>query len=343
MFSYLLIMKQDKILLAHGSGGRLSRQLIQELILPHLGNPTLSRLDDAAQLKIKSDRIAFTTDSFVVDPIFFPGGDIGKLAVCGTVNDLAMSGALPKYLSLALILEEGLPLADLERIILSVKHATAEAGVQVVTGDIKVVRRGEAHKIFINTAGIGVIPAGVNISGDKVTVGDKLIVSGNLGEHALAVMANRVGIEFNPALLSDVAPLSDLVADMLNVCPQVHALRDPTRGGLAGTLNELAQAAQVGIMVQEGCIPVTEAVAGACELLGFDPLYLANEGKLLVSVAAADADKLLAQMRRHKYGVQAQIIGEVIAEPKGLVQLKTSIGGTRILDIPAGEQTPRIC
>ncbi len=336
-------MKYDKILLTHGSGGQLSRQLIEELILLHLGNPILSRLDDAAQLEPESGRLAFTTDSFVIDPIFFPGGDIGKLAVCGTVNDLAMSGALPKYLSLAFILEEGLPIADLERIVLSIKQTAAEARVQVVTGDIKVVGRGDAHKIFINTAGIGVVPAGVNISSDKLTVGDKLIVSGNLGEHALAVMANRAGIEFNPALLSDVAPLSGLVADMLNVCPQIHALRDPTRGGLASTLNELAKASQVGIVVQEECIPVTEAVLGACELLGFDPLYLANEGKLLTFVAAADADRLLAQMRQHKYGARAQLVGEVIAEPQGLVQLKTAVGGTRILDMPAGEQTPRIC
>jgi hydrogenase expression/formation protein HypE len=336
-------MKHDKILLAHGSGGKLSRQLIEELILAHLGNPTLSRLDDAAQLKINSGRIAFTTDSFVIDPIFFPGGDIGKLAVCGTVNDLAMSGGLPKYLSLAFILEEGLPLADLERIILSIKHTTAEAGVQVVTGDIKVVGRGYAHKIFINTAGIGLIPDGVNISGEQLAAGDKLIINGGIGEHALAVMTQRVGIEFKPPLLSDVAPLSGLVADMLRVCPQIHALRDPTRGGLAATLNELAQASQVGIVLQEACVPVSEAVAGACELLGFDPLYLANEGKLLASVPAADADKLLKQMRQHKYGAQALVIGEVIAEPKGLVQLKTVIGGTRILDMPSGEPTPRIC
>jgi hydrogenase expression/formation protein HypE len=254
-----------------------------------------------------------------------------------------MSGAIHRYLSLAFILEEGLPLADLKRIIHSIKETVAAAGSQVVTGDIKVVNQGQAHKIFINTAGIGSIPAGVNVSGSRLTAGDKLIINGGIGEHGLAVMAQRAGIDFDPPLVSDVAPLAGLVAEMLTVCPDIHTLRDPTRGGLATTLNELARAAAVGIVVQEELIPVNPAVVGACDLLGFDPLYLANEGKLLVSVAAEDAEAVLRQMRRHKYGRQARIIGEVIAEPQGLVQLKTTVGGTRILDMPTGEQTPRIC
>jgi hydrogenase expression/formation protein HypE len=336
-------MKQDKILLDHGSGGRLSRQLVEELIMPRLGNPVLSRLDDAARLEWNSGRLAFTTDSFVVDPVFFPGGDIGKLAVTGTVNDLAMSGAVPLYLSLAFILEEGLPLAELERIVQSIKQAATEAQVQVVTGDIKVVNQGSAHKIFINTAGIGAIPAGVNISARQLRAGDKLILSGGIGEHGLAVMLARTGIGFAPPPRSDAAPLAGLVAEMLKICPRIHTLRDPTRGGLAATLNELAEAAGVGIVVQEELIPVDPAVAGACELLGFDPLYLANEGKLLAGVPAAAADTLVQQMKRHKYGREARIIGEVIAEPKGLVQLKTIVGGTRVLAMPTGEPTPRIC
>jgi hydrogenase expression/formation protein HypE len=332
---------EDKILLAYGSGGKLSQDLIDSF-LPELANPILDRLDDAAVFEL-SGRLAFTTDSYTVNPIFFPGGDIGRLAVCGTVNDLAMSGARPRYLSLAFIIEEGLPVADLKRIITSIKKAAEEAGVKIVTGDTKVVNQGSADKIFINTAGLGTVPEGVNISAGNAQPGDKIIVNGNIGDHGIAVLSQREGLKFQTPVPSDCAPLNGLVAEMLETSGNIHCLRDPTRGGLAVTLNDFARQSKAGIIVDEEKIPVDRAVLAACELLGFDPLHIANEGKLAAAVAPGDAGAILAAMKRHKYGRQAAIIGEVVKEHPGRVVMKTGLGASRIVDIPVGELLPRIC
>ena len=279
---------EDKILLAHGSGGKLMHDLIQSF-LPDLANPILEKMDDSAVFDV-SGRLAFTTDSYTVNPIFFPGGDIGRLAVCGTVNDLSMSGARPLYLSLAFIIEEGLPVADLKKIIASIKKAAAEAGVKIVTGDTKVVNQGSADKLFINTAGVGIVPEGVNISAANARPGDKIIVSGNIGDHGIAVLSQREGLKFQVPVPSDCAPLNGLVADMLAASRNIHCLRDPTRGGLATTLNDFAGKSHVGIIIEEDKIPVDRAVLAACELLGLDPLYIANEGKLVAVVPPEDAD-----------------------------------------------------
>jgi len=332
---------EDKILLAHGSGGKLSQDLIKSF-LPDLANPILEKLDDAAVFEV-SGRLAFTTDSYTVNPIFFPGGDIGKLAVCGTVNDLAMSGARPLYLSLAFIIEEGLPVADLKKVLASIKKAAAEAGVKIVTGDTKVVDQGSADKLFINTAGVGAVPEGVNISASNARPGDKIILSGTIGDHGIAVLSRREGLTFRTPVPSDCAPLGKLVADMLKVSANIHALRDPTRGGLATTLNDFAEQSGVGIIIEEDKVPVAPAVAAAGELLGLDPLYIANEGKLAAAVTASDADKILAAMKRNKYGGDAVIIGEVIAEHPGRVVMRTAMGASRIVDVPVGELLPRIC
>ncbi len=332
----------EKILLAHGSGGRLSHDLIDRILAPPLNNPILSRMDDSAVFEL-SGKIAFTTDSYVVSPIFFPGGDIGRLAVCGTVNDLSMSGARPLYISLALIIEEGLELEDLRRVVESVAETAAEAGVIIVTGDTKVVNRGKADRLFINTAGIGLIEGGADISGSNARPGDRIILSGGIGEHGMAVMSKREGLQFNLPVTSDCAPLNHLVADMLAASRRIHSLRDPTRGGLASTLNEFARQSGVGITIEEAKIPVHDGVRGACELLGLDPLYIANEGKLVAVVDPGDADMVLAAMKKNKYGVQAAIIGEVTTEHKGRVVMKTRIGSSRIVDMPAGEILPRIC
>ncbi len=333
---------EDKILLAHGSGGKLAHDLVEKSFVKTLANPLLDKLDDSAVFEL-SGRLAFTTDSYVVSPIFFPGGDIGRLAVCGTVNDLAMSGAKPLYLSLAFIIEEGLPLSELEKIVNSVQRAAGEAGVKIVTGDTKVVPRGSADKLFINTAGVGVIPDGVDISGDKAGVGDKVILSGAIGDHGIAVMSQREGISFDTELESDCAPLGGLVADMLNASRNINCLRDPTRGGLATTLNELASQSKVSIRIEEKAIPVREAVLGACEMLGFDPLYVANEGRLVAIVPPEDADKVLKAMKKNKYGKDAVIIGEVAAKPPGRVVMKTVLGAHRIVDMLVGDLLPRIC
>ena len=332
----------DKILLAHGSGGKLAHDLVAKSFVKTLANPLLDRLDDSAVFDI-SGRLAFTTDSYVVSPIFFPGGDIGKLAVCGTVNDLAMSGAKPLYLSLAFIVEEGLLLSELEKIVSSVQKAAEEAGVEIVTGDTKVVTRGSADKLFINTAGVGVIPDGVDISGDKAKPGDKVILSGAIGDHGIAVMSQREGLSFATKLKSDCAPLGGLVADMLGASLNINCLRDPTRGGLATTLNELAGQSKVNIRIEEKAIPVREAVLGACEMLGFDPLYVANEGKLVAIVPPKDADKVLKAMKNNKYGREAVIIGEVADGPAGRVVMKTVLGAHRIVDMLVGDLLPRIC
>ncbi|MFH0913952.1 MAG: hydrogenase expression/formation protein HypE [Chloroflexota bacterium] len=335
-------MMEDRVLLAHGSGGKLSHDLIQKHFLPLFQNPLLAKMDDAAVLEL-GGKFAFTTDSFVVSPIFFPGGDIGKLAVCGTVNDLAMTGAQPLYLSLSLVIEEGLPIADLQKVMESVKKAAEEAGVQIVTGDTKVVERGSADRLFLNTAGIGVVPEGVDISGSHARPGDKVILSGGIGEHGIAVLSQREGLEFSVPIVSDCACLNKLVADMLKASPNIHCLRDPTRGGLATTLNELAGQSQVGIRIEEDRIPVHDAVRAACDLLGFDPLYVANEGKLVAIVPAEDAEKVLAKMKRNRYGKQATIIGEVVSQHPGRVVLTTRLGASRIVDMLVGELLPRIC
>ncbi|MGD0795754.1 MAG: hydrogenase expression/formation protein HypE [Dehalococcoidales bacterium] len=334
-------MMEDKILLAHGSGGKLMHDLIQSF-LPELSNPILERMEDSAVFDV-SGRLAFTTDSYIVRPLFFPGGDIGKLAVCGTVNDLSMSGARPLYLSLALIIEEGLPVAELKKVILSIKKAAAEAGVKIVTGDTKVADRGSADKLFINTAGVGLVPEGVSISAANARPGDKIIVSGTIGDHGIAVLSQREGLKFDIPVPSDCAPLNGLVAEMLTAMRNIHCMRDPTRGGLATTLNDFAGKSQVGIAIEESKIPINKAVQAACELLGLDPLYIANEGKLVAVVPPADADAGLAAMKRHKYGKNAAIIGEVVTAHPGRVVMKTILEASRIVDMPVGELLPRIC
>jgi len=332
----------DKVLLAHGSGGRLSHDLMERHIMPYLKNPILNKLDDSAVLELKG-RIAFTTDSYVIKPVFFPGGDIGRLAVCGTINDLATSGASAKYLSLGLIIEEGFPITDLERIIASVSSTAKEAGVLVVTGDTKVVDHGSCDGIFINTSGIGVIPEGVNISGSRASEGDRIIITGTIGDHGIAVMAQREGLKFSVPVESDRAPLNGMVSEILKVSPDIHCLRDPTRGGLAGTLNELAAQSDVGIMIEEGSIPVKDAVRGMCEILGFDPMYIANEGKMVVIAAPEDAAGIVAALHGNRHGRDAAVIGEVGSRHKGRVVLKTGLGASRIVDMLTGDLLPRIC
>jgi len=333
---------EDKILLAHGSGGKLAHDLVEKSFVKAFANPLLAKLDDSAVFEL-SGRLAFTTDSYVVSPIFFPGGDIGKLAVCGTVNDLSMSGAKPLYLSLSFIIEEGLTRSDLNKIIDSTQKAAQEAGVKIVTGDTKVVNQGGADKLFINSAGIGVVPEGVDISGGNARPGDKVIISGTIGDHGIAVLSQREGLSFSTQLESDCAPLASLVAEMLGVSSDIRCLRDPTRGGLATILNELAEQSGVSIRIEEEKLPIREEVQGACEMLGFDPLYVANEGKLVAIVSAGDADKVLQTMQGNRYGGNAVIIGEVEAEHPGRVAMKTSLGSFRIVDMLVGDLLPRIC
>ncbi len=333
----------DKILLAHGSGGKLTHELIERYFLPYFKNPYLELLNDQAVFDIHS-RAAFTTDSYVVDPIFFPGGNIGDLAINGTVNDLAMSGARPLYISAGFILEEGFAIKELEDILSAMKKSAEDAGVMIVTGDTKVVNKGKADKIFINTSGIGVIEKPVNISANNLKAGDKIIVSGAIGDHGIAVMAKREGLDFESPIMSDTAPLHGLVADMISVAPDsVRALRDPTRGGLATTLKEFAISSNIGIVIYEDRIPIKPEVQGACEILGLDPLFVANEGRLAASVSSKSAEAVLKAMRKNKYGKDAAIIGEVVSEHPNTVILKTRIGGKRIVDMLMGEQLPRIC
>jgi hydrogenase expression/formation protein HypE len=336
-----------KILLAHGSGGRLSHELVAKEFVPPWDNPILDQLNDSAVFALSRDgggpRLAFTTDSYVVKPLFFKGGDIGRLAVCGTVNDLAMVGARPLYLSASFVIEEGLPLATLRAVVRSMRDAAAEAGVQIVTGDTKVVEGGAADELFVNTAGVGLVPPGVEIGGASARVGDAVIISGSIGDHGIAVLSQREGLEFESPVASDIAPLNGLVAAMLAASADVRVLRDPTRGGLATSLNEVAQQSAVGIQIYEPKIPIKDGVWGACEMLGFDPLYVANEGKLVAIVGPEDAEKVLNVMRGTTYGEEAAIIGEAVAEPEGKVLMKTSIGGTRIVHMLVGEMLPRIC
>ena len=337
------ILSHDTVQLAHGAGGKLSNEMIDKIFLPRFLNTTLEKMEDQAILENPGGRIAFSTDTFVVDPIFFPGGDIGDLAINGTVNDVAMSGAQPKFLSVGFILEEGLPFETLHRIVLSMEEAAKAAGIQVVAGDTKVVNRGSCDKLFINTTGFGFVPDGVNISASNLKPGDKIILSGTLADHGMAVMTSREGLSFQSTVLSDTAGLNHLVADMLNVSKDIHALRDPTRGGLATSLNEFAAASNVGIQLEDDKIPVKDDVRGACEILGIDPLYVANEGKLVAVVPPEIANDMLAAMKRNRAGKNASIIGEVTDQHSGVVALRTGLGANRIVDMPVGEQLPRIC
>jgi hydrogenase expression/formation protein HypE len=333
----------DRVLLGHGSGGKLMERLIRESFLPIFQNDILARMGDSAILEMDGVRLAFTTDSYVISPLFFPGGDIGRLAVAGTVNDLAVSGARPLYLSLSLIIEEGFPLEDLDRINRSIRATADEAGVLVVTGDTKVVNRGAADGLFINTAGIGTLRPGVDTSGRNARPGDRILLSGTLGDHGIAVMCQREGLEVEAPLQSDVAPLNELIRGLLEPGEAVHFLRDPTRGGVASVLNEFARATGLAVVLQETQIPVRREVRGVCELLGLDPLYVANEGKCVAVVGVEHAEQALRILRDHPLGRDAREIGEVTHSPPGKVLLRTEIGGTRIVDPLIGEQLPRIC
>jgi hydrogenase expression/formation protein HypE len=361
----------DVILLAHGSGGQLGHELIEQVFARYFDNPILSELNDAAVIRVprcvlrpsplvgmlrdvpcsqdsqpetRNPRLAFTTDSYVISPLFFPGGDIGKLAVCGTVNDLAVAGAEPRYLSAGFILEEGLPLETLERVVVSMAETARAAGVQIVTGDTKVVNHGAADELFINTAGVGVVPEGIHLGPSNLRPGDRILVSGTLGDHGMAVMMEREGLQFSSALQSDCAPLNGLIADVLVACPDaIRCMRDPTRGGLVSTLNEWAAAAGMGIEVDESAIPLRDEVRGACEILGLDPLYVANEGKVVVAVAAEHAETALGALRAHPLGREAAIIGQVTESHPRQVALRTLLGVRRVLDMLVGEQLPRIC
>jgi hydrogenase expression/formation protein HypE len=339
----LPIGEYQTVLLAHGGGGRLTQQMIHRLFLPEFRNDYLEQMHDGAVVPTSGRRLAFTTDSYVVRPIVFPGGDIGTLAVNGTVNDLAMCGARPAYLSAAFIIEEGLPMNDLRLVARSMREAARRAGVQLVTGDTKVVDRGKGDKLFITTSGIGFIDPDVEIHPARARPGDKIILSGSIGQHGIAILSAREGLEFETQIESDTAPLGELVGTMLGVCRDIHVLRDPTRGGVATTLNEIAAQAQVGLMITEDRIPVIQEVRGACEILGLDPLYVANEGKLLACVAAESCDAVLDAMVAHPLGKHAAVIGEVTADHPGMVMMKTTIGGTRVVDMLSGEQLPRIC
>ncbi len=334
--------QNEKILLAHGAGGKLGHDLLDTVILPELANPILNELHDGAKLKV-SGNIAFTTDSYVVKPLFFAGGDIGKLSVCGTVNDLSVTGAVPRFLSAAVIIEEGFPVADLKRIVRSVKETARAANVAIVTGDTKVVERGKGDAIYINTAGIGEIIPGTDISPTNVTGGMKIILSGYIGDHAACLLGERHGLNLGAALKSDCAPLNTLTAEMLSAVPDIAVMRDATRGGVAAVLNEIAVAAKVGILIDEEAIPVREEVRGVCDLLGFDVLQLANEGKLIAIVPAAKAETLLSVMRRNPLGQNAAIIGEVRDSPQGTVGLRTALKSIRVVDMPAADIVPRIC
>jgi hydrogenase expression/formation protein HypE len=332
------------VLLAHGGGGRLTQMLIERMYLPTFANPTLETLHDGAIIDVDGARLAFSTDSFVISPLFFPGGDIGSLAVHGTVNDLAMCGARPLALSAGLILEEGLPMTDLWRIVQSMQQAAQNVGVPIVTGDTKVVDRGKGDGVFINVTGLGLVPPGVQISPYQAQPGDVILINGAIAVHGIAIMSVREGLEFETTLQSDSAPLSDLVSKLLAAAHEhVHVLRDPTRGGLASALNEIAGQARLGVHLEEARIPIWDEVRGACEILGLDPLYVANEGKCLVFVARHMAEKVLEVMREHPLGREAAIIGEVVEDHPGKVFMRSRVGGARVVDMLSGEQLPRIC
>jgi hydrogenase expression/formation protein HypE len=337
------ISTHKEIVIAHGSGGKLTRSLIEKLVLPAFANGALNELHDGAALSIFGGQLAFTSDSFVVNPIFFPGGDIGDLAINGTVNDLAMCGSRPLYLSAAFIIEEGFAMERFSRVLESMRRAAMQAGVSIVTGDTKVVERGKGDGIFISTSGIGIIPSGVTIHPRRAQVGDKIILNGTIADHGIAIMAARESLAFETAVNSDTAPLNGLVEAMLAVEPDIHVMRDPTRGGVSSALCEIASQAGLSIRLNEASIPIREEVRAACELLGFDPLYVANEGKLLAFVPPSRAGAVLEAMRAHPFGQNSAIIGEVTAEPPGVVIMKTRVGGNRVVEMLAGEQLPRIC
>jgi len=337
------ILDHDTVQLAHGAGGRLSADLVGRLILPRFSSRELDRLEDQAVLDLPPGRLAFSTDTFVVSPVFFPGGDIGDLAVNGTVNDVAMSGAEPAVLSVGFVLEEGLPLADFHRILCSMEAAARKAGVRIVTGDTKVVGRGSCDRIFINTSGIGVVPDGVELGADLIRPGDVILLSGTVADHGMAVMTVREGLSFASTVRSDTAALNGLVRALLDACPRTRTLRDPTRGGAATTLNEFAAAAGCGLVIDEAAVPVRPDVRAACEILGIDPLYVANEGKLIAVVPGEDADRALAALRGHELGREAVVLGRAVAEHAGRVVMATRLGARRIVDMPIGEQLPRIC
>jgi hydrogenase expression/formation protein HypE len=339
----LPLRDHPNIILGHGGGGKLSAELVEHLFLPAFANETLDSLGDSAVLEFSGQRLAFSTDSFVVKPLFFPGGCIGDLAVNGTVNDLAMSGAQPLYLSAGFIIEEGLPLATLGGVVERMSAAAREAGVALVTGDTKVVDRGHGDGVYINTTGLGVVPEGVTIAPSRARPGDVVLVSGTIGDHGMAIMSVREGLEFDTLIQSDTAALNDLVRAMLEATRDIHVLRDPTRGGVASSLNEIARASHCGIVVEERRLPVEPAVAAACELLGMDPLYVANEGKLIAIAPPTIAEKLLAAMRDHPHGQRAAIIGRVVEDHPGMLVAQTPLGTSRVVDMQIGEQLPRIC
>ena len=334
--------EHEYITLAHGAGGKISQELMEQVILPEFGNPILNEMHDGARLSL-SGKLAFTTDSYVVQPLFFNGGNIGKLAVCGTVNDLAMTGAVPRYISAGMILEEGFPVEDLRKIAHTMKEMAEEAGIAIVTGDTKVVERGKCDGIYINTAGIGELIEGVEISPKKVRPGMKVLLSGFLGDHAATILAGRHGLELPDHIKTDCAPLAGLTQALLQAAPHTAVLRDPTRGGVAAVLNEIAGASQCGIIIEEEDLPIREEVQGVCDMLGFDPLYLANEGKCVAFVPAEEAEVALKAMKSSPYGREARIIGETTADAPGQVALRTAIGGLRVVDMPLGNLVPRIC
>jgi hydrogenase expression/formation protein HypE len=336
-------MKMDKILLDHGSGGKISHRLTTDMLLPVFDNPILAQLNDGAIFELEGLRIAFSTDSYTVDPIFFPGGSIGDLAINGTVNDVAMCGGNPLYLSVGLIIEEGFAVKDLEKIVVEMGKAAEIAGVTVVTGDTKVVPKGAVDKIFINTSGLGLIPQDINIASHHARPGDQIILSGTIADHAITILTRREGLSFESSITSDTAPLNHMVNRMFSASKDIHVLRDPTRGGVGTALNEIAEKSQTGIKIYEERIPLKNEVAATCELLGFDPLYLANEGKLLAFVLPSDTDAVLAAIREDPFGRDATVIGEVVEDHSGKVIMETRIGGSRIVDMLAGEQLPRIC
>jgi hydrogenase expression/formation protein HypE len=345
----------DTVVLGHGSGGKLSAELVRSIFLPAFQNPELAKLNDQAVLNVNGTRLAFTTDSFVVKPLFFSGGNIGSLAVHGTINDLAMAGARPLFLSVAFILEEGFSLTELRRVVNSLSQAAADADVQVVTGDTKVVERGSGDQIFINTTGIGLVPGSLELSADRARPGDKVLLSGYIGDHGIAILAQREGLEFESPIQSDSAALHGLVAKMLEastgITPSgreqrgcaIRCMRDPTRGGLSSALNEIAEQSKMGIQIEEPMIPIREEVRGACEMLGLDPLYVANEGKLIAIVESGMAEPILQAMRRHPLGTESRLIGTVTERSPGTVIMRTALGTTRIVDMLAGDQLPRIC
>ena len=338
----------ETVLLGHGSGGTMMKRIIDEVFFEAYAGDELLKGDDAATLPAPApgERIAYSTDSFVVTPQFFPGGDIGRLAVCGTVNDVATSGAVPKYLSCGFILEEGFPITDLKRICASMAEMAKEAGVRIVTGDTKVVNRGHGDGVFINTSGVGFIPAGVSLSGANCKPGDKILVTGTMGDHGITIMSCREELSFNADIQTDAAPLNHLIAEVIAAAPDTRCFRDPTRGGLASTLNELAGQSGVDFIVEEGSVPVKPAVEGACEMLGYDVYQVANEGKMVCVVPASQADAALAAMKANKYGVDAAVIGEVVEKPAdrdSRVSIRTGFGALRIMDMLVGEQLPRIC